>query len=145
MPSKYSITTRNTLWIYAKNFKSRRHSHETYTVDLCVANYKYFIATWITKMISRVFNLVAQSTNLTMWLYVLKSNMVETTWLPVNDETVNKSEGNHHWCQWFPRYHSTIHRVWINELMSNIRWNISIRGQWCKPTIESEETCHWDM
>jgi len=145
MPSKYSIATRNTLWIYAKKFKSRWQSHETYTVDICVANYTYSITTWITKMISRVFNLVTQSTNLTMWLHVLKSNMVETTWLPVIYETVNKCEGNHHWCQRLPRYHSTIHRVWITELKLNIRWNLSIRGQWCKPTVKSEETCHWGM
>ena len=97
------------------------------------------------EMISRFFNLIAQSMNLTMWLHVLKLNMVETTWLPVIDETVNKCEGNHHWCQWLPRYSSKIIQMWMNELKSNIQHNLSIRGQWCKSTVESEETCHWGM
>ena len=60
------------------------------------------------------------STNLTMWLHVLKSNMAETTWLLVVDETINKCEGNHHWCQWLPRYPSTIQWMWINEMNLNI-------------------------
>ena len=139
MPSKYSIATRNTLWIYARKFKLRRHSHETYKVDLCVTNYTCSIATWTKKWYPGSSISSPKSMNLTMWLHVLKSNMAETTWLPVIDETVNKCEGNHHWCQWLPRYSSTIHRVWMNELKSNIRWNLSIRGQWCKPTVESED------
>ena len=145
MPSKYSIATRNRLWIYSRKFKLRWHNHETYTVDLCVANYTYSIAIWITKRISRVFNLIAQSMNLTMWLHVSKSNMVETTWLLVIDVTVNKWEGNHHWCQWIPRYNSTIQWVWIDDLKSNIQWNLSIKDQWCKSTVKREETCHWGM
>jgi len=145
MPWQYIIATGIHSGSMRQKFKSKRHSHKTYTVDLCVANYTYSIATWITNIISRVFNLVAQSTNLTMWLHVLNSNMVETTWLPVIDVTVNNCERNHHWCQWLPTYYSTIHRLWINELISNIRWTLSIRGQWCKPSVEREETFHWGM
>ena len=96
MPSKYSIATRNTLWIYARKFKLRRHNHETYKVDLCVTNYTYSITTW-TKRWYRGSSIPSpKSMNLTMWLHVLKSNMVETTWLPIIVETINKCEGNHH-------------------------------------------------
>ena len=146
MPSKYRIATKNTLWIYARKFKLRRHSHETYKVDLCVSKLYIFHRNLDQRdEIQGLQDHHPKSTNLTMWLHVLKSNMVETTWLLVIDETVNKCEGNHHWCQWIPRYSSTILRMWMNDLKSNIWWNLSIRGQWCKPTIESEETCHWGM
>ena len=54
--------------------------------------------------------------------------------------TVNKCEGNHHWCQWFPRYPSTISWVRIDDLMSNTKSNISIKGQWCEPMPRARES-----
>ena len=70
------IATNYTLWIhvikilhshqkYTVDLCIRKckfiHSHETYKVDLCVnSNHKYTIATWAKKIRSRVFNLVVR-------------------------------------------------------------------------------------
>ena len=56
MPSKCYIATRNTLWIYARRLKLRRHSHMTYKVDLCFDTNHYSIVSWIKKMRPKVFN-----------------------------------------------------------------------------------------
>ena len=58
---------------------------------------------------------------------------------------INKHEGDHHWCQWFRMYPSTSLRMWIEVLNLNTQRNISIRGHWWKPTVESEGTCPWGM
>ena len=53
--------------------------------------------------------------------------------------TINKCEGDHHWCQWSPRYPSTIYWVWIDVLMSNTQLILSIKGQWCEPMSRERE------
>ena len=104
-----------------------KHSQQKYTMDLCIKDSNLNISMrhtlWIYETVQSEYTPMQPksirkdsgssspplySMNLTMRIHVLKSNMVETTWLPVIMNTINKCEGNHHWCRWLPRYQSTI-------------------------------------
>ena len=53
--------------------------------------------------------------------------------------------GRFPWFQQSLRYISTLSQVWINVFKLNTWYNLPIRGQWWKPTVESEKTYHWGM
>ena len=94
------------------------HSYQTYNVDLRHTDTYMSIATYIQLWIHAMDHTntlsqpggkkwmlnrhpgssfrLPQSTILSMWINVLKSNMVETTLLPAMIKTINKCKGDHH-------------------------------------------------
>ena len=67
-----STTTTIQMWIHAMTYRNTPSQHGE-------SNYHF-------NRYSGPSSHLPQSTIISIWIHVLKSNMVETTWLPVNDE-----------------------------------------------------------
>ena len=94
----------------------------------------------------RVFKTPSYDMILAMWLQCLdvehgRNHLITGHWcipltdvrrITIDDDDLQDISAHFVECEW----------IWLK---SNTRWYSSIRGQWCNPTVDDKDTCHWGM